>query len=159
EVTEYWKSILTCSQGGVQVIHGDSHLENILYIKPEAIAMIDALLIPLGERMDDVGYAISHIVQVSVARMVKKYPTMSEQEMVALSIRHVLEKVVPYVLSAYMKTASITSLYSEEIPIDFFLGTHLIIRADLWDGKVKNVLYRLGKIFLYEKRINKMIQR
>ncbi|MFW9995713.1 MAG: hypothetical protein ACFFD4_26980 [Candidatus Odinarchaeota archaeon] len=157
-VIDYWKDILSNSKGGVQVIHGDSHLENILFIKPEAIAMIDALLIPRGERMDDVGYAISHIIQESVAKETKENPDASIQTILNDQIKHVLSRIVPYVLSSYMKTSGITSLYTEDIPIDFFLGTHLIIRSGLWEEKVRNILYMLGVTFLMEKKVNSMIK-
>ncbi|MHA2298154.1 MAG: hypothetical protein ACXAEU_09325 [Candidatus Hodarchaeales archaeon] len=157
-IVDYWKAILSNSKGGVQVIHGDSHLENILYIRPNAIAMIDAMLVPRGERMDDVGYAISHIVQENIVIEVKRNPDKSEHDIFDEQVRHILTRIVPYVLSSYMKTSAIASLYAEEIPIDFFLGTHLIVRADMWEEKVRKILYMLGQVFLVERKVNAMIR-
>ncbi|MFX0184290.1 MAG: hypothetical protein ACFE95_14500, partial [Candidatus Hodarchaeota archaeon] len=66
EYLNYWIQVLEQSRGGVEFIHGDSHLSNIL-VAPTRIAWIDAIMLPNLDRMDDIGYIISHAVQERVS--------------------------------------------------------------------------------------------
>ncbi len=150
----YWSEILANSKGGVEFIHGDSHLQNLLLSERE-INWIDALLLPQSERMDDVGYALSHATQ--------EYLINQAQAGVDLQVvsRKVIQKVVyewvPAALSTYRVTFNLSGLY-QRLPLDFFLGTHLIVRGDLFpQGVLKDTILSLGKYFIEQTPILQVI--
>ncbi|MFX1516433.1 MAG: hypothetical protein ACFFC6_08990 [Promethearchaeota archaeon] len=145
----YWMEILKQSSGGVEFIHGDSHLSNIL-VSPDRIAWIDAILLPQLDRMDDVGYIISHAIQENVATNIGLGINDSKL------IKSITRSWVPLILTTYKQTYDISQLYSR-LPLDFFIGSHLIIRARLWENEVATVLTRLGRKFIYEMPISNML--
>ena len=145
----YWMEILKQSSGGVEFIHGDSHLSNIL-VSPDRIAWIDAILLPQLDRMDDVGYIISHAIQENVATNIGLGINDSKL------IKSITRSWVPLILTTYKQTFDISQLYSR-LPLDFFIGSHLIIRARLWEKEIATVLTRLGQKFIYEMPISKML--
>lgn len=149
EFLDYWIEILKQSSGGVDYIHGDSHLSNIL-VSPNRIAWIDAILLPQLDRMDDVGYIISHAIQENVATNIGLGINDSKL------IKSITRSWVPLILTTYKQTYDISQLYSE-LPLDFFIGSHLIIRARLWEKEIATVLTRLGQKFIYEMPISKML--
>ena len=146
----YWIEVLEQSLGGVDFIHGDSHLSNML-ISPTRIAWIDAMLLPKLDRMDDVGYIISHAVQENVAKNIGFGIDNSKL------INSITRSWVPLILTSYKQTFDISQLYSR-LPLDFFIGSHLIIRAGLWEKEIAAILTRLGQKFIYEMPISKMLQ-
>ncbi len=146
----YWSGILEQSLGGVEFIHGDSHMSNIL-ISPNAIGLIDAIMLPSLDRMDDIGYIISHAVQEWVSKSIEF--GINDTRIV----KTVTRSWVPLILATYKKTYDISQLYSQ-LPLDFFLGSHLIIRAGLWEKEIANILTRLGQRFIYEMPIAKMLE-
>ena len=146
----YWIEVLEQSLGGVDFIHGDSHLSNML-ISPTRIAWIDAMLLPKLDRMDDVGYIISHAVQENVAKNIGFGIDDSKL------INSITRSWVPLILTSYKQTFDISQLYSR-LPLDFFIGSHLIIRAGLWEKEIAAILTRLGQKFIYEMPISKMLQ-
>jgi len=150
EFLNYWMEILEQSNGGVDYIHGDSHMSNIL-ISPGRIAWIDAILLPGLDRMDDVAYIISHAVQEHVAR---NFPYITDYSAL---IHNITRSWVPLILSTYKLTYDISQIYSR-LPLDFFLGSHLIIRAGLWEQEIAQVLTRLGQNFIYEMPVSKMLE-
>ncbi|MFX1507442.1 MAG: hypothetical protein ACFFDC_15270 [Promethearchaeota archaeon] len=145
----YWIEILKESKGGVEFIHGDSHLSNIL-VSPNRIAWIDAILLPQLDRMDDVGYIISHAIQENVASKIGF--GIDDTKL----IKSITRSWVPLILTTYKQTYDISQLYSR-LPLDFFIGSHLIIRAGLWEKEIAAVLTRLGKKFIYEMPISNML--
>jgi hypothetical protein len=149
EFVNYWIEILKQSSGGVEYIHGDSHLSNIL-VSPNRIAWIDAILLPQLDRMDDVGYIISHAIQENVASNIGLGINDSKL------IKSITRSWVPLILTTYKQTYDISQLYSR-LPLDFFIGSHLIIRAGLWEKEIAAVLTRLGKKFIYEMPISNML--
>jgi len=146
----YWREILEQSMGGVDFIHGDSHMSNIL-ISPGRIAWIDAIMLPELDRMDDVAYIISHAVQEYVARNLTF--SMNDTNL----INTITRSWVPLILTTYKQTYDISHIYTR-LPLDFFLGSHLIIRANLWEKEVADILTRLGQRFIYEMPISKMLE-
>ena len=59
----------------------------------------------------------------------------------------VAKKIVPQILFTYMRTANLKGLYKGIIPIDFFLGFHLINRCALFEpeSKIYNILDTIGR--------------
>ena len=159
EVINFWKDVLQKSKGGCQFIHGDSHLENVLYsTTSHAIAWIDALLVPRGDRMDDVTYAISHIVQEAIFEKLEKNPNESTRVILTQVLRDMAQKIVPQVLTIYMRTANLKGLYDTVIPIDFFLGFHLLNRTQLFgESKISTILEILGKELIIERPLGKLL--
>ena len=146
---DYWIEVLKQSSGGVDYIHGDSHLSNIL-VSPTRIAWIDAILLPQLDRMDDVGYIISHAIQENVAINIGLGIDDSKL------IKSITRSWVPLILTTYKQTYDISQLYSQ-LPLDFFIGSHLIIRARLWEKEIAIILTRLGQKFIYEMPISNML--
>jgi hypothetical protein len=146
---DYWYQVLEQSLGGVEFIHGDSHMSNIL-VSPNSIAWIDSIMLPKLDRMDDIGYIISHVVQEQVAQNIS-----FGIDILRLS-SSITRSWVPLVLTAYKQTYDISQIYSR-LPIDFFLGTHLIIRAGLWEKHISDVLIKLGQHFIHEMPVSKML--
>jgi tRNA A-37 threonylcarbamoyl transferase component Bud32 len=147
---DYWVDILEQSMGGVEFIHGDSHMSNIM-VSPTRIAWIDAMMLPDLDRMDDIGYFISHAVQEHVTGTVGF--SFNEDRL----INNITRSWVPLILATYKRTYDISQLYSQ-LPLDFFLGSHLIIRAGLWEEEVSSILIRLGQRFIYERPISRMLE-
>ncbi|MHA2362870.1 MAG: hypothetical protein ACXAC7_02855 [Candidatus Hodarchaeales archaeon] len=156
---DFWKNIISNSKGGCQFIHGDSHLENLMYsTTTNALAWIDALLVPRGDRMDDVTYGISYIVQEEVIAMLKANPAESTKNILSTCLREVARKIVPLVLTTYMRTANLKGLYVSVIPVDFFLGAHLIIRSQMFGtSKVSDILATMGREFILERPLGKLL--
>jgi len=150
EYLNYWIQVLEQSKGGVEFIHGDSHLSNIL-VAPTQIAWIDAIMLPNLDRMDDIGYIISHAVQERVSMNIG-FGTDDTK-----LVNSITRSWVPLILSTYKKTYDISQLYSR-LPLDFFLGSHLIIRAGLWEKEIANILTRIGQRFIYDMPISKMLE-
>ena len=145
-----WYEICKNAQGSVEYIHGDSHLQNILKAKvfgsQEAIAWIDAMLVETSDRMDDVGYAISYLIQNDVQTFFNQ--GMDYNNIFSAINSNVVTKWVPTVLEAYNATVNLKSLYTY-FPLDFFIGAHCIIRADLWDQQsIKNLLLQIGQHYI-----------
>ena len=150
ESMKIWRKTLDVSQGGVTYLHGDSHQHNVLLVEKEGvriadrIGLIDALMVP-GDRMDDLGYGLSHIVQEELIKRVNhKQEPMDKSE-----INDFLEPFFRnflYAIKTYLTTCTTEKgpLYSI-IPIDFFLGAHLIIRSHLFPGIVAESLQKIGK--------------
>lgn len=146
----FWVEILEQSRGGVEYIHGDSHLSNML-VSPTRIAWIDAILLPELDRMDDVGYIISHAVQENIAENIGFGINNSKL------IKSITRSWVPIILTYYKQTFDISQLYTQ-LPLDFFIGSHLIIRARLWEKEIATILTRIGQKFIYEMPISNMLQ-
>ncbi|MCK4848525.1 MAG: hypothetical protein KAT16_05855, partial [Candidatus Heimdallarchaeota archaeon] len=111
----------------------------------------DSIMLPKLDRMDDIGYIISHVVQEQVAQNISfgiDIPRLSSS---------ITRSWVPLVLTAYKQTYDISQIYSR-LPIDFFLGTHLIIRAGLWEKHISDVLIKLGQLFIHEMPVSKMLE-
>lgn len=146
---DYWYQILEQSKGGVDLIHGDSHLSNIL-VSPMRIAWIDAIMLPKLDRMDDIGYILSHMAQENIAKNIGY--GIDETKL----INTITRSWVPLILTTYKSTYDISQLYSR-LPLDFFLGSHLIIRAGLWEKNIADVLIKLGQRFIYEMPISNIL--
>ena len=69
-----------------------------------------------------------------------------------------VKQIIPVTISAYKQTCSLSGIYSHELPVDFFLGAHLIIRSELWEQEVKDALIYLGKYFVNQKPVNYMLK-
>ncbi|MFX0051387.1 MAG: hypothetical protein ACFFAJ_01895 [Candidatus Hodarchaeota archaeon] len=146
----YWIQVLEQARGGVEFIHGDSHLSNIL-VAPTRIAWIDAMMLPNLDRMDDIGYIISHAVQEHITTNIGL--GIDDTKLVNTITR----SWVPLILSTYKKTYDISQLYTR-LPLDFFLGSHLIIRAGLWEKEIATILTRIGQRFLCEMPITNLLE-
>ncbi len=146
---DYWYQVLEQSKGGVDFIHGDSHLSNIL-VSPMRIAWIDAIMLPKLDRMDDIGYILSHMAQENIAKNIGY--GIDETKL----INTITRSWVPLILTAYKSTYDISQLYSR-LPLDFFLGSHLIIRAALWEKNIADILINVGKRFIYEMPISNIL--
>jgi hypothetical protein len=150
DVLTNWYEICKHAHGSVEYIHGDSHLQNILKARmfgsQEAIAWIDAMLVETSDRMDDVGYAISYLIQHEVQTL---YSKGTDPKVVITSISaNVVNSWSPIILEAYNATVSTKVLYNY-FPLDFFIGAHCVIRADLWDDQViKWMLVQIGEYFV-----------
>ena len=145
-----WYEICKQAQGSVEFIHGDSHLQNVLKAKifgsQDAIAWIDAMLVETSDRMDDVGYAISYLIQNDVQSYFNQ--GMDYNTVYSTIISNVVNNWSPTILEAYNATVSLKTLY-KYFPLDFFIGAHCIIRADLWDqATIKELLLQVGKYFI-----------
>ena len=150
-----WLAVLREAMGSVEVIHGDSHLLNVLKTGVDSVAWIDAMLVPNSDRMDDIGYALSYMIQKDVSENVSKGVNPTD------IIRTVTENAYnvwgPSVLESYNATVNLKTLYKYS-PIDFFVGAHCIIRSDLWDeANIKWCLNEIGKYFMTQWPINKVI--
>ncbi|MFX0186063.1 MAG: hypothetical protein ACFE95_23515, partial [Candidatus Hodarchaeota archaeon] len=100
---------------------------------------------------DDIGYIISHAVQERVSMNIGF--GIDDTKLV----NSITRSWVPLILSTYKKTYDISQLYSR-LPLDFFLGTHLIIRAGLWEKEIANILTRIGQRFICNMPISKMLE-
>ncbi len=150
DVLNNWYEICRQAQGSVEFIHGDSHLQNILKAKifgsQDAIAWIDAMLVETSDRMDDVGYAISYLVQNEVSALFNQ--GMDANTIFTTIYSNVVTNWSPTILNAYNATVSLKTLYTY-FPLDFFIGAHCIIRADLWDQEtIKALLLQIGQYFI-----------
>ncbi|PWI46837.1 hypothetical protein CEE45_14915 [Candidatus Heimdallarchaeota archaeon B3_Heim] len=147
---DYWIAILEQSKGGVEFIHGDSHMSNIL-VSPASIAWIDSIMLPKLDRMDDIGYILSHVVQEEVAKNIS----------IGIDIKTLSSSItrswVPLILTTYKQTYDISQIYSR-LPIDFFLGSHLIIRAGLWEKNIADILVKLGQHFIHDMPVSKLLE-
>ncbi|MFW9856259.1 MAG: hypothetical protein ACFFFG_14500 [Candidatus Thorarchaeota archaeon] len=146
---DYWEQVLEQANGGVDFIHGDSHLSNLL-ISPEGIAWIDAMMLPKLDRMDDIGYIISHAIQEHVVNNIGFGINVSKL------VETITRGWVPLVLATYKRTYDISQLYTQ-LPLDFFLGSHLIIRGEIWEKEIAEILFRVGRHFIYKMPIAKML--
>lgn len=149
-VLSNWYEICKQAQGSVEYIHGDSHLQNVLKAKmfgsQEAIAWIDAMLVETSDRMDDVGYAISYLVQNDVQSFHNK--GMDPGTIISTISANVVNIWSPTIIEAYNATVNLKTLYTY-FPLDFFVGAHCIIRADLWDQEtIKGILLQIGQYFI-----------
>jgi hypothetical protein len=125
-------------------------MSNIL-VSTTSIAWIDSIMLPKLDRMDDIGYILSHVVQEQVAQNISfgvDINTLSSS---------ITRSWVPLILTSYKQTYDISQLYSR-LPIDFFLGSHLIIRASLWEKHIAEVLIRLGQLFIHEMPVSKLLE-
>ncbi|OLS25297.1 MAG: hypothetical protein HeimC3_15110 [Candidatus Heimdallarchaeota archaeon LC_3] len=158
-VLNQWKEWLSNSNGGVEYIHGDSHLDNIMYSEvSKSLAWIDALLIPNGERFDDLTYAMSHIIQERLIFLVESNPNESSRKILNMVLGEVASTIVPQMLTTYMRTANISGLYKDVIPLDFFLGLHLIVRSQMFANTVvEKILVTIGKELILERPLVKML--
>ena len=158
-VIQFWKNILEQSKGGCKFIHGDSHLENLLYSKTShGLAWIDALLVPRGDRMDDVAYTISHIVQEQIISRLEDNPNESTKKILSDVLNGIVRKIVPQILSTYMRTANLRGLYKDVIPIDFFLGFHLINRTQLFgESRISAILDTLGRELIISRPLGQLL--
>lgn len=157
ETLDYWYWIIENSKGGVMFIHGDSHLENLLRVGKTALAWIDAQMIPRSERFDDLGYAISHAIQEEIAEKIN-LEGQKLTDFVQKLVEKYVKQIIPVTISAYKQTCSLSGIYSNELPIDFFLGAHLIIRSELWEQEVKDALIYLGKYYINQRPVNYMLK-
>ncbi|MHA1167257.1 MAG: hypothetical protein ACTSP4_05025 [Candidatus Hodarchaeales archaeon] len=153
---DYWKEIISISKGGVSYIHGDSHLHNILRSGNTALAWIDGMMVPKSERMDDIGYALSYIIQEEMAVKLTK-EKISFEEFSRPMIEKIVRQYIPVTLSSYKKTAEINKLYKGELPIDFFFGSHMIIRSQMFPDFMKNPMIHLGKYFIEQRPVNHLL--
>lgn len=150
-----WYAVLRESAGSVEVIHGDSHLLNVLKTGVDSIAWIDAMLVPNSDRMDDIGYALSYMIQKDVSENVAK--GANPADIIRTVAEHAYNVWGPSVLEAYNATVNLKTLYKYST-LDFFVGAHCIIRSDLWDDtNIKWCLNEIGKYFMTQWPINKVI--
>lgn len=150
DILNNWYEICKYAQGSVEFIHGDSHLQNVLKAKifgsQDAIAWIDAMLVETSDRMDDIGYAISYLVQNDVQTFFNK--GLDPNAIITNITSNVINSWARVILEAYNATTSLKTLYTY-LPLDFFVGAHCIIRADLWDpGTIKELLLQIGIYFI-----------
>ncbi|MHA2296360.1 MAG: hypothetical protein ACXAEU_23185 [Candidatus Hodarchaeales archaeon] len=155
-IVDYWKGIIIASSGGVEYIHGDSHLHNILRSGNTALAWIDGMMVPNSERMDDIGYALSYIIQEEMRTKAQENVPFNDyyKEM----IDRLVNKYVPVILTAYKRTADITKLYKGELPLDFFFGSHMIIRGQMFPQHFQKAMIHVGKYFIDESPVNHLLK-
>ncbi|MFW9991217.1 MAG: hypothetical protein ACFFD4_04080 [Candidatus Odinarchaeota archaeon] len=156
DIVDYWKGIIMASSGGVDFIHGDSHLHNILRSGNTALAWIDGMMVPKSERMDDIGYAISYIVQEEMRQ--KFHEKIPFTDFYDDLYERITREYIPVTLTAYKRTSDITKLYKGEIPIDFFFGSHMIIRAQMFPEFFQKNMIRIGKHFIEESPVSRLLK-
>lgn len=153
----HWADILRQSMGSVDLIHGDSHLQNILRSNPGTLAWIDAMLVEHSDRMDDVGYALSYLIQKYSRQLVMD--GYSSEEVVKYLVDVVTQNWVPEVMNGYMATIDISRLY-HYLTLDFFLGSHCIVRSGLWnDPQMKGIMKEVGRHFIEQWPVNRFYGR
>jgi hypothetical protein len=155
DVLAYWKEIILNTYGGIPFIHGDSHLQNVLLSDVpsstalRSIAWIDAMLLPDSDRLDDIGYAISYIIQKEARELTLKDPPPSKNNMMDYFLKVTVEEWIPYVFQSYGAIVDLNKMYPNANPIDFFLGAHLIVRSGLWqEEQMVSILKDLGVHFI-----------
>ena len=108
--------------------------------------------------MDVVTYALSHIVQEAILDKLEANPNESSRTILTHVLRDMAQKIVPQVLTIYMRTANLKGLYDTVIPIDFFLGFHLLNRTQLFgESKISTILEILGKELIIERPLGKLL--
>ncbi len=108
--------------------------------------------------MDDLCYAISHIIQEEVIVMLKNNPNESSKSILSKILHLAARNIVPLVLTTYMRTANLKGLYETVIPVDFFLGAHLIIRSQLFgQSTIANILVIMGIEFIIERPLGALL--
>ena len=108
--------------------------------------------------MDDVAYTISHIVQEQIIERLESNPNESTKTVLTDILNGLVRKIVPQILSTYMRTANLRGLYKGVIPIDFFLGFHLINRTQLFgQSKISNILDTLGRELIISRPIGQLL--
>ncbi|MHA1991700.1 MAG: hypothetical protein ACW981_11625 [Candidatus Hodarchaeales archaeon] len=155
DVLSYWKEIILNTYGGIPFIHGDSHLQNVLLSDVpsstalRSVAWIDAMLLPDSDRLDDIGYAISYIIQKEARELTLKDPPPSKNNMMDYFLKVTVEEWIPYVFQSYGSIVDLNKMYPNANPIDFFLGAHLIVRSGLWqEEQMVSILKDLGVHFI-----------
>ena len=104
------------------------------------------MLVETSDRMDDIGYAISYLVQNDVQTFFNK--GLDPNAIITNITSNVINSWARVILEAYNATTSLKTLYTY-LPLDFFVGAHCIIRADLWDpGTIKELLLQIGIYFI-----------
>ena len=155
DILTNWHDVFKQANGSVEFIHGDSHLQNVLKTytgNQESIAWIDAMLVEASDRMDDVGYALSFLVQKDVQTFHSQ--NLDPNTIISQVSNKIIQSWAPLVLQAYHDTVNIKRLY-KTLPLDFFLGAHCIIRADLWeDPTMKWLLQQIGNYFITHAPVN-----
>ena len=159
-ILDYWNDMLGRSQGAIQYIHGDSHLQNLLR-SGNNLAWIDAMLLPDSDRLDDIGYALSYIIQKNARETLVASPKANVRDLVQYYTHICLNDWIPNILYGYQALVSLRSIYTEIIPIDFFLGAHCIIRSSLWqqDQQMLSILRELGKYFVEKAPFHVLLQK
>jgi hypothetical protein len=128
DVLNYWKEIIINSYGG---------------------AWIDAMLLPDSDRLDDIGYAISYIIQKEARELTLKDPPPSKNNLMDYFTKVTVEEWIPYVYQSYGAIVDLKKMYPNANPIDFFLGAHLIVRSGLWqEEQMVSILKDLGIYFI-----------
>jgi hypothetical protein len=107
-------------------------------------------MLPKLDRMDDIGYILSHMAQENIAKNIGYGIDVTKL------INTITRSWVPLILTTYKSTYDISQLYTR-LPLDFFLGSHLIIRAELWEKNIADVLIKLGQRFIYEMPISNIL--
>jgi hypothetical protein len=155
EVLDNWTAVFKESKGSVEFIHGDSHLMNILKTGVNSLAWIDAMLVQNSDRMDDVGYALSYMIQKDISDFVNK--GVEPNTIIRTISENVYNNWAISIIETYNATINLDDFYRYS-PIDFFVGAHCIIRSDLWDSPlIKWCLNEIGKYFIYNWPINKVL--
>ncbi|MHA2273049.1 MAG: hypothetical protein ACXACI_14385 [Candidatus Hodarchaeales archaeon] len=146
ESLEFWQSEISNSKGGAEFIHGDSHFQNIMF-GAGRLAFIDAILVPGLDRMDDLGYAISHYIQETLALAESSVQLKTAAKSL---MNRLIKKIVPKMLATYSVAIGNLKIY-ETLSFDFFLGAHLIVRSQLYDGFLADGLKSMGVYFIEER--------
>ncbi|HKZ39845.1 MAG TPA: hypothetical protein VJ044_02730, partial [Candidatus Hodarchaeales archaeon] len=148
QTSEFWRKTLGESYGAISFIHGDSHLQNLLRSGTN-LAWIDAMLVPNSDRMDDVGYALSYLLQKEARDAVYSGRNYDVNTLLQYYSSALVKEWIPDCLFGYKAIVDLPPLYNNVMSIDFFLGAHLIVRSGLWqDQKMVYLLKELGKYFL-----------
>ena len=155
---DHWQKILTTSKGGISYIFGDYSLESIQYnsLTPgkgrlDSLCIFDPILIPNGDRSEDIGYLLAIISEKYVnAAMQTTTNDLSTRKILSETTEMVLSKTAPAILKAYMTLCpELPELYeNNEIPIDFFTAGFLLQKAQLYSDhnykKMSDILTVMG---------------
>ncbi len=165
DVLQYWKDVLINGYGGIPFIHGDSHLQNVLLSNApsstalRSIAWIDAMLLPDSDRLDDVGYALSYIIQKQTREYTMGDSPPEKQKLIDFFVNITIKEWIPYMYQSYGALVDLSKLYPSGNPIDFFLGAHLIVRSGLWQEEIMiSILKETGVYFIEQAPYLKSLQ-
>ncbi len=143
---DFWREIIQKSKGGAEFIHGDSHFQNIMFGSGR-LALIDAILVPGLDRMDDLGYAISHYIQETLALAESQIQLKTAAKSL---MNRLITKLIPKTLASYSAALGNIKIY-DQMPLDFFLGAHLIVRSQLYEGFLAEGLRSMGSYFIEDR--------
>ena len=157
-----WIEVLSNSNGGTnKYIFGDCSIENIQYNaitkgngRLDSLCMLDPVLIEGGDRTEDLASVLAILARGKLVKQLQKNPEGSLRDTLTQTLRYVVAQAGKELADMYIKLVPDHLNQYETYPLDFFLGTMLLIQASQLtaqsssDKALRDLLTVLGEQFL-----------